>query len=305
MSLSSPRSRPAPLAGAFAPLAAVGVAILSVQSGASLAKGLFPILGAQGTAALRVGFAALILGAVVRPWRNPPQARAWPVLAAYGAALGLMNLVFYAALQRIPLGVAVAVEFTGPLGLAVLSSRRWIDFLWIALAAAGLLTLLPLWRQPHPLDPAGVVLALAAGVCWAAYIVFGRAAGTAHGPQATSLGMLVAALVVVPFGLVHPSAAMLEPRVLATGLGVAVLSSVLPYSLEMFALTRIPVRVFGVLMSLEPAGAALMAWIILREALSLRQVLAILAIMAASLGVTLTLSAGKAPPEAEPQPPTA
>ena len=238
-------------------LAAMAGAGVSVQMGAALAKSLFPVVGAQGAVALRVGLGALILIAVLRPWRRPPPRRAWIVLAGYGASLGLMNLLFYAALQTIPLGVAV--------GLA----------------------LLPLWRQAHPLDPVGVALALGAGLCWGLYIVLGQKAGAAHGAQATAVGMVFAALVAVPFGAVHAGAGLLSPVVLLPGVAVAILSSVLPYSLEMFALSRIPVRVFGTLMSVEPAIAAAVGWVLLHETLTLRQGAAIAAIMLASVGVTL------------------
>lgn len=286
---TSAASRPT-IASRLPALAAMGVAMVSVQIGASFAKSLFPLVGAQGTTALRVGLAALILTLVLRPWRKPVAQGQWPVLVAYGVTLGLMNLFFYSALQSIPLGIAVALEFTGPLGVAVLASRRAIDFLWIALAAAGLLALLPLGAETQGLDPMGVLLALAAGLCWGLYIVFGQKAGAAHGAQATAFGMIIAAMVVAPIGLIQAGSALFAPSLLASAFGVAVLSSVLPYSLEMFALARIPTRVFGVLMSVEPAIAALMGLLILHETLNLRQGLAIAAIMAASLGTTLTMA---------------
>ena len=268
--------------------------MVSVQIGASFAKRLFPEIGAAGATAYRVALAALILAVVLRPWRSPPPRNAWPVLGLYGITLGLMNLLFYSALQRIPLGVAVAIEFVGPLSVAVLSSRRWIDLVWVGLAITGLLILLPLWTPAHALDLVGVLLALGAGMCWGLYIVAGRGAGEAHGAQATAIGMVVAAIVVLPAGAAHASAAMLQPSVLLTALGVALLSSVAPYSLEMYALTRIPTRVFGTLMSLEPAIAALMGLLILHERLTASQCLAIGVIMAASLGATLTIESGRA-----------
>jgi len=283
-------------------LAGIATAMVSVQIGASFAKSLFPAVGAQGATALRVTIAALILAAVFRPWRNLPPRSAWPVLGGYGLALGVMNLSFYTALQTIPLGVAVALEFTGPLAVAVLSSRRWIDFLWIALAVAGLAILLPIWKQAHPINPLGVGFALGAGVCWALYIVFGNRAGAAHGPGATAIGMVIAALVVLPVGVAQAGTALLSPALLPVALGVALLSSVLPYSFEMFALTRIPIRVFGTLMSAEPAIAGVMGWLILHERLTAPQWAAIGAIMAASLGATLTM--GRAATLAEVPPTT-
>jgi inner membrane transporter RhtA len=285
---SAPPHGPA-MASRAPALVAMAVAMVSGQTGASLAKGLFPVVGAAGAAALRVVIAAAILVLVLRPWRRPPARAAWPSLVAYGLSLGLMNLLFYWAIRTVPLGIAVAVEFTGPLGVAVLGSRRPIDFAWIGLAVAGLLVLAPWWRQAHPLDPLGVALALAAGVCWATYIVFGQRAGAAHGPQATVVGMVVATLVVAPIGLMQAGAALFAPRILLTAAGVAILSSIVPYSLEMFALTRMPVRVFGTLMSAGPAVAALIGWLLLRQALTPSQCFAIAAIMIASLGATASL----------------
>ncbi len=280
-------------------LGAVGAmlgAMFSTQFGTAFAKSLFPAVGAVGVTALRVSIAAILLTALWRPWRDPPARKAWPVLAAYGIALGLMNLTFYLALRTIPLGVGVAVEFVGPLGVAIASSRRGLDFLWIALAVAGLGLLLPIWRQAHPLDPVGLAFMLAAGACWAAYIVFGQKAGHAHGRAATAIGMVVAAVVVIPFGVASAGAKLLSPAVLAPAAAVALLASVIPYSLEMFALTRLPVRVFGTLLSLAPAVAALMGWLILREALTPIQGLAIAAIVAASVGTTLSLGGRKRKP---------
>lgn len=277
------------LAGRAPALATMATAMVSVQFGASLVKSLFPVVGAQGATALRVTIAAMILVAVLRPWRKAPARGSWGPLIGYGASLGLMNLTFYAALARIPLGLAVAIEFTGPLTVAVLASRRAIDFLWIVLAVAGLIVLLPVGDPRHGLDPVGALLALAAGGFWGLYIVVGRKAGEAHGAQATAIGMVIAAMVVAPAGVLQAGASLLDPHALLIGAGVAVLSSVLPYTCEMYALTRIPTRVFGVLMSLEPALAAAAGWLVLHERLTPLQLGAIAAIMTASLGTTLSL----------------
>ncbi|CAO4181866.1 EamA family transporter [Methylorubrum populi] len=272
--------------GAALPILALVVGMVSIQSGAALAKGLFPVVGAAGVTTLRVSFSALILLAVWRPWRRGLERSEIGAIALYGAALGLMNLLFYLALRTIPLGIAVAIEFTGPLAVALAGSRRGLDFAWIALAVLGLGLLLPLGEADR-LDPTGAALALGAGLCWAAYIVFGQRAGRAGGGRAVSLGMAVAALVVAPVGLAEAGTDLFTPGPLGTGLIIAVLSSALPYSLEMFALTRLPRPAFGVLMSLEPAVASLAALALLGERLNPVQAVAIGCIVAASAGITL------------------
>ncbi len=269
---------------ALLPVLALVGGSLSLTLGASFAKGLFPVVGAAGTTSFRTAFAAILLLALWRPWRLPLSRRDAGAIAAYGAVLGLMNLLFYMALRTIPLGVAIAIEFVGPLAVAVAASRRRADYLWIGFAVVGLLLLLPLDATGPRLDPVGVAYALGAAVCWALYIVFGQRAGSVHGGQATSLGMTVAALVVFPFGLAQAGTALFDPSLLLAGLGVAVLSSALPYSLEMFALTRLPKQAYGVLLSMEPAVGAVVALVLLGEALSPLQWGAIACIMTASIG---------------------
>jgi inner membrane transporter RhtA len=273
-------------------LVAIGALLIgmaSYQCGAALAKHLFPAVGAEGAAAYRLGLAALILLAWRRPWRRAHTGKDWRALWGYGLAVGAMNLVFYLSLRTIPLGIAVALEFTGPLALAFFGSRRWIDFVWIALVVAGLAMLLPLHEQAQALDPLGVTYALAAGVGWVLYIVLGRRAGEAYGADAVTLGTTIAALLVVPFGVAHAGATLLSPQLLPFALGVAVLSSALPYTLEMIALVNLPSRTFGTLLSLEPAIAAVAGAAFLDERLSLLQWLAIAAIVAAAAGTALSL----------------
>lgn len=282
----SPGSRLAPV------LLAVGVlliAMVSYQCGAALAKQLFPQVGAQGATAYRLGLGALILLLLRRPWRSSHPGRNWRVLWGYGLAMGAMNMVFYLSLRTIPLGIAVALEFTGPLVLALAGSRRLLDFVWIALVVAGLALLLPLRDQVHALDPVGVMYALAAGVGWALYIVLGQKAGAAYGADAVTLGTSIAALLAIPAGLVHAGGALFSPALLPLALGVALLSSALPYSLEMVALTRLPARTFSTLLSIEPAIAALAGVIFLSEHLSLLQWLAIAAIIVAAAGTALSV----------------
>ena len=278
-----------PRTALLAPIGLLLVAMISIQSGASLAKSLFPLVGAEGTTALRLVLGATILSLVMQPWRTRLNLAAYRSLLAYGLALGGMNLLFYMSLQSIPLGIAVALEFTGPLGLALLSSRRLLDFVWVALAIFGLWLLLPSGLAQTSLDPLGMALALGAGLCWALYIVFGQKAGAAHGRQTVALGTWVAALLVLPIGLWQAGGSLLSVDLLPIALGVAVLSSALPYSLEMVALTRLPARTFSILMSLEPAIAALSGLLFLSEQLSWNQWLAIGAIILASAGAAATI----------------
>jgi inner membrane transporter RhtA len=272
-------------------LAIVG-SMVSIQIGAALAQHLFPKVGAPGTTALRVGLAALILLAIRRPSLKGMDATSLRALGLYGASLGLMNLCFYLALRTIPLGVAVAVEFIGPLVVAAASHRSRLDILWLVLAAGGLALLAPWGGQA--LDPIGLLLALGAGVFWGLYILFGQAAGRVWEGAAPALGMAVAAVIVIPVGVATTGARLLDPALLPLGLTVAVLSSALPYSLEMFALTRLPRTTFGTLMSLEPAIGALSGFLLLGQQLSLRQGGAIAAVMLASAGAALSLIAAKA-----------
>jgi inner membrane transporter RhtA len=268
--------------------------MLCFQVGAALAKGLFPLIGASGTVALRLGISAVLLVAVWRTWRVRLSLKDWPIILLYGLSMGCMNFLFYLSLSYIPLGIAVALEFTGPLGLAMLASRRPVDFLWIVLAVLGLLPLMPL-RAADSLPVIGVLCALAAGLFWALYIVFGRRAGVAHGAQSTALGTVVGAIAIVPIGFAQHGMSILAPGILPVAIAVAVLSSALPYSLEMFALPRIATKTFGVLMSLDPVLAALSGMLFLGERLSLIQWSAVICIMVASGGSAAT-SKRPAPP---------
>jgi len=282
----SSRSTVAPLALA---IGALLISMVSYQCGASLAKHLFPQVGAQGATAYRLGLSALMLLLWKQPWRRSVGQRNWRALWGYGLAMGAMNLVFYMSLRTIPLGIAVALEFTGPLALAVFGSRRLIDFVWILLVVAGLALLLPLRGQMQPLDPVGVMYALAAGVGWALYIVLGKKAGASYGADAATWGTSIGALLAIPFGVAHAGSALLSPSLLPYALGVAVLSSALPYSLEMVALTLLPARTFSTLLSLEPAVAAVAGVSLLDERLSLLQWLAIAAIIVAAAGTALSV----------------
>ncbi len=279
------------------PIPAALAAMVSIQGGAALAKGLFAVAGPLGTTGLRVTLAAVLLSLVSVPALRGLRAAQWRALLPYGVVLGVMNLCYYVALSHLPLALAVTLEFVGPLGVAVLSSRRALDVLWVLLAAAGIALITP-WQAGSDVSLLGVAFALAAGVCWGLYIVLGqRASKAVQGRAAVAGGMLFAAVVALPFGLFAGGAALLNPAALGVGLLVALLSSALPYSLEMAALRALPARTFGVLMSVEPAFAALIGLIFLHEQLSTWQWLAIACVITASAGSTLGARNTPAPVE--------
>ena len=258
------------------------LAVASLQVGAAFAVELFDELGPAGAAFGRLAFAAVILVAL---WR--PRVRGRPVgtAIAFGLALGAMNLCIYEAMDRIPLGVAVTFEFIGPLGVAVVASRKPLDLLWVVLAAAGIVLLAD--YSGGSLDPLGVAFALAAGVLWAAYIVLSQRTGALFpGGTGLAVAMVAGAVLVAPFGIAEAGAELLAPELLGALLGVAIASSVLPYSLELEALRRLPKRVFGVLMSLEPAVAALAGFVVLDQDLALRDWVAIGLVVIASAGAS-------------------
>jgi len=272
-----------PERGAVPPVGLVLGAIASVQFGAALATTLFDELGAPGTVFLRVAFGAVVLAALWRP-RVRDHARPELRLAAlFGLALAAMNLSFYLSLERIPLGVAVTIEFIGPLGVAVAASRRAIDALWVVLAGAGVALLSG--GVATGTDPVGIALALLAGAFWAAYILLSARVGRAFaGGHGLAVAMVVATVALLPIGVAEGGAALAEPALLAVGLAVGLLSSVIPYSLELEALRRIPAGTFGVLMSLEPAVAALAGFLVVGQRLATLQALAIALVVAASAG---------------------
>ena len=285
MSFSLSGKSPSP----FIPVTLLLVAMISLQGGASLAKSLFPEVGATGITALRLGLGTLMLCAIFKPWRLRFTREQRMPLLMYGLALGCMNFLFYLSLRTVPLGVAVALEFTGPLTLALLGTRRLLDLIWVVLAVAGLGFLLPFGDSMKAIDPLGAALAVGAGACWACYILAGQRAGAEHGPATVAMGSLIASLIFVPTGLAFAAPGIWHWSVVPVALLVALLSSAIPYSLEMVALTRLPARIFGTLMSLEPAVAALSGILFLGETLSLQQCLGLVAIVIASAGATLTL----------------
>lgn len=274
----------------FYPVLLLLLSMLSIQSGASLAKSLFPVIGAPAVTALRLLLGTLILFFIFKPWRLKFTRESIIPLFLYGLSLGMMNYLFYLALETIPLGIAVALEFTGPLAVAMFSSRRAIDFLWIILVIAGLGLLLPIGDNIHGLDPLGILYALGAGVGWALYIVFGQRAGKGYGAATVSIGSLVAAFIFVPIGMLQSSPdIMFSWSILPVALTIAILSTAFPYTLEMIALTRLPAKTFGTLMSLEPCMGAFIGIIFLHEHLTLIQWVALAFIVLASIGSTATI----------------
>lgn len=269
--------------GAVPPPLLVGLGMISLQVGAAFAKQLFATAGASGVVLLRLFFAALILVIIWRPtWRMDRHTLA--VVAGYGVVLAGMNICIYQSFARIPLGIAVTIEFLGPLAVAVFGSRRKLDLVWAALAALGVLLLS---RVEGGLDPVGVLFALAAAVMWASYIIMGAKLGShTTGGSGLALGMVFGTAVALPFGLIETGTTLLTPSILAVGVVVALMSSVIPYSLELEALRSIPPRVFGVLMSLEPAVAALAGLFVLGELLGWTQWLAVACVVVASVGAT-------------------
>ena len=263
-------------------------AIFSLCVGTSFAKTLFSEVGAAGTTTYRLVLGAMILLLWQRPWRWSLTADSAKKIFLYAAALGMMNLLFYQSLRTLPLGISIAIELSGPLTLSIVLSRKPIDFLWIILATIGLTLLLPVTDFSSQLDPVGVLYALGGGVCWVLYILFGKRLGALPSGQSTSLGLSMAALCVLPFGIAEAGLKLLDPIYLVAGLGVGVLSSALPYSLEMVALRGLSAKTFGMMITVEPVVGALTAAVILQEQLNLMQWFAILCIMVAAAGCAAT-----------------
>jgi inner membrane transporter RhtA len=271
----------------------VVVAIASLQFGAAIAGTIFDEIGPAATSLLRSLFAAAILLAIWRPSLRGHPARDVRLVVVFGLVLGTMNLCIYESFARIPLGIAVTIEFAGPLGVAVALSRRRLDLAAAALAAVGIVLL----ADPGggAVDGVGVALALVAAACWAVYILVAQAASKVfEGGRGLAIAMAVAVLVPLGPGIAGGGADLLDPRFLAIGCAVAVMSFVLPYSLETEALRRLPANVFGVLMSIEPAMAAIAGWLILDQSLRARDIVAIALVTAASVVVVRA-----APPAAE------
>ena len=282
----APPARAAGLADALPPPVLLLISIGSIQIGAAVAVALFPVLGPVATVFLRLVCAALILLITTRPSLGTARRHA-PLLVLYGLVLAAMNLSFYGSISLIPLGIAVAIEFVGPLGLAVATSRRPIDFAWIGLAGLGILLLTP--EIGGALDPLGVLLAASAGLCWATFILMTRRVGrTVPGQSGLAIGLAVAAVAVLPVELAFGGIDQLEAWVLAAIVVVAVLSTALPLSLEFAALRRMTPRAYGIVVALEPVAATVAGALLLSQSMTVQGLLAIACVTVAAIGVTIT-----------------
>lgn len=279
----------------FAPVLVLA-SMTSLTMGASIAKSLFPLFGASGTTFLRLGLAAIMMLLVWKPWRAEFSRSQWKLLLAYGVGLGVMNLLFYEAIARLPIGIAIAIEFMGPLSIAFFYSRSKIDVLWATLALVGIVLLLPksdgvAGGFSKGVDWVGVAFALGAAAAWAFYIVIGQRAGAgAHAGYVSAFGILFGWMTVVPFGFTAMPRLFENPAFLPSALAVGLLSSAIPYSLEMVALKKMDSKTFGIFLSLEPAIGALSAYLFLSEKLLLAQLAAIGCVIIASIGSTLSAS---------------
>jgi inner membrane transporter RhtA len=274
-------------------IALILLGIISIQAGASIAKDLFAKLGAEGATAMRIFFASIILLSIFRPWQKTKRLKfdkkTRKIIFFYGTSLGIMNLLFYKALETLPQGIVVAVEFLGPLSVAVFLSRKFTDFLWAALAVLGLFLLLPLNIPFSEINLNGFMFCLGAGLFWALYIIFGQRLGTnSQGAGVIAYGMCIASIVTIPFGVAVAGSKILQIEFLPRMLLVALLSSVIPYTLDLIALKKVPAKTFGILMSLEPAVAGITAFFFLNEKLSILQWAGVVSISLASLGTTLS-----------------
>jgi inner membrane transporter RhtA len=273
---------------AKAPALAAICSLVSLQVGAAFAKTIFPLVGPEGVAALRIGLAAALLGVLFQPWKIRLERHHWRYLVPYALLIGAMNLLIYRAFNYIPVGIAIAIEVLGPLTVALLASRRKLDLVWISLALIGI-ALLPLGSVDGKLDMRGVGFSLAAAACWGIYIAVGPKVAEL-GSSGVALGMGLASLLALPIGFSHAGLALLEPKVLLFGMVVAAMSSALPFLLDIYALKRLPANIFGVLMSASPAVSALAGLLVLQEILSSLQWLGIGAISLACIGATQSSS---------------
>lgn len=274
----------------FWPVLLIFISMISVQGSASIAKYLFPVLGPEGMTAWRLFFSAIMLILIFKPWRKTLTKQALKYIFLYGISIGCMNLAFYNAIARIPLGIAVAIELTGPIMVAMCSSRKVLDFIWLGVAIIGLAMLLPIEQASSNLDPKGILFALLAGSGWACYILFGRKASTIYGSASVAIGSVIASCFLFPIGIWQSGSTMFSLELLPMVFLVSLLASAIPYGLDMIALPKLPAQTFSTLMSLSPVFAALSGLIVLHEQLTHYQCLAIIFIITSSIGTVLTMS---------------
>lgn len=287
----------------FPAVPAALLSMISVQGGASIAKRLFPSLGAAGTSSLRIAISAVILLFINRPSFRKLTLKQWKYCIAYGLCLTAMNLIFYYSIQRIPLGLGVTVEFIGPLALSLICSRRFSDIIWALLASLGILLIVP-WNS-NGIDLLGLILALIAGIFWALYIVVGgKISNVMEKRDAVSVGMCCAAVFIIPFGLISGDLMRLNGKLFLMGCGIAIFSSAIPFSLDLIALNKIPAKTFSILMSLQPALGAFSGLIFLGEILTLNQWFSVACVIAASVGAVVTSGRNKQRHEATLEPST-
>lgn len=275
------------------PFYAAFFGMISVQTGAAFAKTLFPIVGSEGVAALRIGLSALVLFVLMRPWRLWRSNVNWPALALYGLILALMNLLIYRAFMYIPVSIAIAIEVMGPLGVALLKSKQKSDLVWVCLSTAGML-FLSVGDDKGEIDYRGVLYSIAAAFFWGMYVIYGSKVASGGG-MTVATGMLIAACITVPLGLSQAGSVLLSPHILGVGLLVAILSSMLPFLFDIYAMGRLPPRIFGILLSGSPVVSAIAGWMILRETLTLMQCSGIACVMAACAGCALFSSRSSLP----------
>ncbi|WP_374746783.1 EamA family transporter [Klebsiella variicola subsp. variicola] len=267
------------------PFYAALAGMISVQTGAAFAKTLFPVVGSEGVAALRIGLSALVLLVIMRPWRLWKSNVNWSALALYGLILALMNLLIYRAFMYIPVSIAIAIEVMGPLGAALLKSRQKSDLVWVFVSAAGMV-FLSAGDVKGEIDIRGVLYSIAAAVFWGMYVIYGSKVASGGG-MTVATGMLIAACITVPLGLSQAGNALLSPHILGVGLLVAILSSMLPFLFDIYAMGRLPPRVFGILLSGSPVVSAIAGWLVLSEKLALMQCGGIACVMVACSGCAL------------------
>ncbi|OCG35927.1 EamA family transporter [Gilliamella sp. Gris1-4] len=274
----------------FWPVLLIFISMISVQGSASIAKYLFPVLGPEGMTAWRLFFSAIMLILIFKPWRKTLTKQALKYIFLYGISIGCMNLAFYNAIARIPLGIAVAIELMGPIMVAMCISRKVLDFIWLGVAIIGLAMLLPIEQASSNLDPKGILFALLAGSGWACYILFGRKASTIYGSASVAIGSVIASCFLFPIGIWQSGSTMFSLELLPMVFLVSLLASAIPYGLDMIALPKLPAQTFSTLMSLSPVFAALSGLIVLHEQLTHYQCLAIIFIITSSIGTVLTMS---------------